>query len=192
MENWNKHYKEKKRDSYKYYKRKRPLSPISKIILAIVIIGALGYIVGAFEGIKFENIKEKIGGNGLIKSEREVVISRGCPLGIIPERLELRKMAGFYTLQYSVPPYGRTNNPKWVDGISLRGSSCFVGSKPGENMYHIKCQTGYVKTPNPLDGIIQKDIRYAIDLVLDSRDHTEEGYKVIDFSCKRLKYLEYY
>jgi 1-deoxy-D-xylulose-5-phosphate reductoisomerase len=54
----------------------------------------------------------------------------------------------------------------------------------GENVNYIYCNDLiYSKTPISEDGVVQKTIEYDIKLVLDSKDKTDKGYKVIFSKC---------
>lgn len=154
-----------------------------KIILIGILISVI-LISGA--GCEIKDIGWKTSDSNKTELQKEIKIN-GCPEGIIPERLELREMADFYNIQFPVPPYSRSNKPTWADGTPLIGYTCYLGSKPGENINYIYCGKigglGYARTPEPINGIIQKEIRYSIQLTLDSNDHTEEGYKIISSKC---------
>lgn len=126
------------------------------------------------------------------------IIEKECPQGIIPERLNLacegekgkdRLHGGFYCKAPDDPDEigDWPIHLKWLDGVEIISGgpiwSCEGGNNEGENINYIYCPLEYF-VKNPIkDNIVQKDIYYEIDLVLDSEDHTEEGYKIISSKC---------
>ena len=115
-----------------------------------------------------------------------VSLPKSCPEGIIPERVLLgcdsRDLWG-----------ACIGNPsKWADGtimVSIYGekppNACHSGNKEGENINYWYCDSfPYSKTLVNEDGTLKKKIELKIDLIIDSKDKTEEGYKVVDYKCK--------
>ncbi|MFA5992491.1 MAG: hypothetical protein WC796_02165 [Candidatus Pacearchaeota archaeon] len=121
----------------------------------------------------------------ILKSNGMVKLPSSCPQGIIPDRIPESILNSY------MPGEAPTFN--WSDGEKISfpyvgGSaafSCFKGSKEGENANYFYCKGWEYNKRAPVSetGIIGKEINLKIDVVLDSKNKTEEGYKVVSYKC---------
>ncbi len=121
-----------------------------------------------------------------------------CSEGIIPERLDLKCSVESHRdgldclYKYT---NGRdedyrliTKQLTWLDGTKIPFPSgyCTYGYKEGENINYIYCN-GLIYHKIPIkDDIVQKEKRYKINLILDSKDHNSEGYKILSAKCSKI------
>jgi hypothetical protein len=122
-----------------------------------------------------------------------------CPRGIIPDRISnisCSYSSGCWYLP-DIPSgqdlggydnYGTKGLPKWEDGTEFYFSSvygCPLGDKRDQNINYAYCKDArYYNKPIMPDGTIGKEINLKIDLIIDTKDKTEQGYKVISYNCK--------
>jgi hypothetical protein len=135
--------------------------PFKKYLIFVLVIGGLWFAYYFF----------------ILNSAGLISLPKSCPEGIIPERLPLSD-----TYSYSQPEYF------WEDDTPInRGDLYFrKGSNQGENVNYLYSifDIYYQKTPINSDGTVGKKITVKIELVLDSEDKTDEGYKIVDYRCK--------
>lgn len=113
-----------------------------------------------------------------------------CPKEIIPERIDCNFDGNSCFFKMFEKKY-------WTDGVELEYSMGFMfnrGSQEGENAnylypnYREKDLLPKYQIENiGEDGTIYEGIRYGVYLVLDSRDKTNEGYKIIESGCLTFK-----
>ncbi len=138
-----------------------------------------------------------------------ISLPRSCPQRIIPERVLLEynminsggTVFPVYTkddnslvgICESKNAFGDCINPlaKWGDGSPLVNAygmmriSCYRGYLQGENVNYFYCKDLYYSnTLIDNKGVVGKKINLKINLVIDPKDYTNEGYKIIDSVCK--------
>ena len=125
----------------------------------------------------------------ILKGAGIISFSKKCPEGIIPERIPLWDMGDgrFHCMspinQFTGIPSIRCNNT-WNDGTKMWILSCSKGKYKNENINYVYCKNiKYSKQPITTDGTIKKEILLKIDLIIDPKDETEEGYKIINSKC---------
>ena len=108
-----------------------------------------------------------------------------CPSGVIPDRLNLILGGGGmssspYYLQETQPIYNTT----WLDGTRIDFFSCNPGQNENENINYIYCKNIFYsgKQINS-NGVIEKNYNIYINLILDSKDKTDQGFKILKETC---------
>ncbi len=155
--------------------------PFKKYVI-LIIIGIVIYLIYFWHltGGSFSDI---------------IPISKTCPENIIPERMILRcgrdsnALSSSSTCTEFLARYidGQWKSAKWKDGMSAGtryGSGCHLGYKEGENLSNIYCKDMQYSSTPIINGIVQKEINYKIDLILDSTDDNNDGYKILKVVCK--------
>lgn len=121
--------------------------------------------------------------NGLI------TIKASCPEGVVPNRIILDTGDNGQIICHMNLNLGgfRDGNcvNTWLDGTKMAGLYCMRGYKEGQNVNYAYCDNIlYSNTPVSSTGDVGKTINLQISLVIDPKDKTEEGYKIIRYSCK--------
>lgn len=152
-----------------------------KTYIILMIIGAIlifGYI---YVFIPYQ-VEKTLGGN-----EKNIA----CPSEIIPDRINCVLNQERCNLNIWGKNY-------WPDGTEVSGQLTYrKGSAKGENINYLyptstSALPRYERDNVAEDGTVLEGIRYSIYLVLDSRDKTNEGYKVIESKCKAPSNLNNY
>ncbi len=163
-----------------YYHRRKSWS--NRILFLIIVITIIGYFTGILT-IDFDRL-------GLGELETNATISESLS-NIVPERLDLRCKSGLDNIclfSYTDERLGwRTNNLKWLDGNRIfygrLSTGCYKGHNPDENINLIYCHNlHWSKVPIDEEGNVGKTQKKNFDIILDLKDHTEEGYKVLSYS----------
>jgi len=173
-----------------YWDRKRKLNKKGSIVALVslktyIVLIVIGLLI--FSGWYFFGLR----------SLGQISLPAICPKGIVPERINICNpgIAGTSCMCLNEAfPYNSDcnqhcvlNETSWADGSSI---SCMFftiekGYKEGQNTnYFYISNVPYGKQPISPDGVVGKAINLKIDLVLDSKNKTEEGYKVISYKCK--------
>lgn len=109
-----------------------------------------------------------------------------CPAEIIPERIDCNLNGNSCSFYLSEKQY-------WADEVELKwsfGSEFHKGYREGENVNYLYPDhkekdylLKYERENIGKDGVVYEGIKYGIYLVLDSRDKTSKGYKIIESKC---------
>jgi len=123
-----------------------------------------------------------------IKQYSDELKKGDCPKEIIPERIKCIINEGKNCV------FNIRETYYWKDGTKFEYSLYFrqgFNAKENINYMYPSMDGGwylprYERQDINAGGIIGEKIIYGVYLVLDSRDETEEGYRVVESSCERL------
>jgi hypothetical protein len=114
-----------------------------------------------------------------------------CPKGLISDRLNLMLSIsgnGYVSPYSTTMSYGNpwvNYNATWLDGTEMGFFTCPSGSNQGENVNYLYCKNiFYAGKEIGADGNVKKDWKVYLDIVVDSKDKNEEGFKVISYKCR--------
>jgi hypothetical protein len=139
-----------------------------KVIFNIILWGVL-FCAFFFYLYKEDYSLDKQSGINLCREE-----------GFIPDRIPLNCYSSHCSLNLSREYY-------WGNGEKMEGIFIFYrGTAVGENVnYYYGDMRYFQEGGNNSGGTILPPKSFTVNLVLDSKDLTNEGYKVKEFTCER-------
>jgi len=110
-------------------------------------------------------------------------LPKSCPEGLIPERVQLIHPSDMGPLS-SYDDFGKGPGSRWANGTLMPWLHCVKGNLKGQNVNYFYCSDIYYHyTPIDNEGTIGKREDYAIQLIINPEDLTEEGYNVVEYKC---------